>query len=140
VPSGITPLPWVARGHAQVGLAALAEQAFAAFGGVERNHVVAGLDAGHAFAHLHHDAGAFVAQHHGNRPSGSSPLRVKASVWQTPVWVILTSTSPLGRGDVDLDDLQGFSGFEGNGGTGFHGQVFLGRLRMRWLPGGRAEA
>ena len=25
--------------------------------------------------------------------------------------------------NVDLDDLQGFSGFEGNGGAGFHGVV-----------------
>src|SRR5690606_6215078 len=31
----------------------------------------------------------------GNTPSGSSPDRVKASVWQSAVWVILTSTSPF---------------------------------------------
>src|SRR5690606_33241763 len=30
----------------------------------------------------------------GNTPSGSSPDRVKASVWQSAVWVIFTSTSP----------------------------------------------
>src|ERR1035438_10346730 len=30
----------------------------------------------------------------GNRPSGSLPESVKASVWQTPVATILTSTSP----------------------------------------------
>src|SRR6218665_1852290 len=34
----------------------------------------------------------------GKMPSGSSPLSVKASVWHTPVWVILTSTSPLRGG------------------------------------------
>ncbi|KAG0733056.1 hypothetical protein G6F23_013714 [Rhizopus arrhizus] len=34
-----------AHGHAQVGLAALAEQALATLGGVQRNHVVARLDA-----------------------------------------------------------------------------------------------
>src|SRR5690606_8234128 len=41
-----------AHGHAQVGVAALAEQALAALGGVERDHVVARLHAGHALAHL----------------------------------------------------------------------------------------
>src|SRR5260370_34569448 len=31
----------------------------------------------------------------GNRPSGSRPDSVKASVWQTPVATILTRTSPV---------------------------------------------
>ena len=30
----------------------------------------------------------------GNRPSGSPPERVNSSVWQTPVALISTSTSP----------------------------------------------
>src|SRR5690606_7149205 len=51
--------------HAQVGLARLAELALAAFGGVERDHVVAGLDAGHALADLDHHARALVAEHRG---------------------------------------------------------------------------
>jgi hypothetical protein len=30
----------------------------------------------------------------------------------------------LRRRDVDFDDLQGFSGFEGDGGFGFHREIF----------------
>ncbi len=64
VPSGITPLPWVARtARHRLVLPDCAEQALAAFGGVQRDHVVAGLDAGHALADFDHDARAFVAQH-----------------------------------------------------------------------------
>lgn len=50
--------------------AALAKQALAALGGVERNDVVAGLDAGHALAHLDHDARAFMAQNSGEHALG----------------------------------------------------------------------
>src|SRR5574343_2040661 len=41
----------------------------------------------------------------GNRPSGSSPLRVKASVWQTPVWVMRTSTSPFFGGATSISTI-----------------------------------
>ncbi|CAG9221569.1 hypothetical protein PSP6_440219 [Paraburkholderia tropica] len=41
----------------------------------------------------------------GNRPSGSSPESVKASVWQTPVWVIFTSTSPLRGGSTSISTI-----------------------------------
>src|SRR3546814_16464746 len=53
------------RAHrdAEVGLAGPAELALAAFGGVQRDHVVAGRDAGHALAHFHHHARPLVAQH-----------------------------------------------------------------------------
>ena len=41
----------------------------------------------------------------GNRPSGSAPDSVNASVWQTPVATMRTSTSPaFGPGDIDLLD------------------------------------
>src|SRR5690606_2070297 len=41
----------------------------------------------------------------GNTPSGSSPLRVKASVWQTPVWVIRIRTSPLRGGSTSISTI-----------------------------------
>src|SRR5690606_283106 len=37
--------------------------------------------------------------------SGSSPDNVKASVWQTPVWVILTRTSPLRGGSTSISTI-----------------------------------
>ena len=55
---------------AQVGLAAQAELALAAFGRVERDDVIALLERGHARAHVHHDARAFVAQDGGKQPLG----------------------------------------------------------------------
>jgi hypothetical protein len=38
----------------------------------------------------------------GNRPSGSSPLSVNASVWHTPVCVMRTSTSPARGGATSI--------------------------------------
>ncbi|KAG0776271.1 hypothetical protein G6F22_012693 [Rhizopus arrhizus] len=111
-----------AHGHAQVGLAALAEQALATLGGVQRNHVVARLDAGHALAHLHHDARAFMAQHHREQA-----FRIVAGqgerigVAHTGVGDLHQHFALLRRGDVDLDDLQRLAGTKGDGGTGLLG-------------------
>ena len=45
----------------------------------------------------------------GKSPSGSSPERVKASVWQTPVALTSTSTSPaLGPSSCTVSMLSGF--------------------------------
>jgi hypothetical protein len=79
---------------AQVGLAGFAELALAAFRGVQRDHVIAHLDAGDALADGLDDAAAFMAEDAGEDPSGSAPERVKASVWQTPVATMRTRTSP----------------------------------------------
>ena len=73
--------------------------------------MIAGLQRGHALAHFDHHAGAFVAQHGGEQALGSSPLRVKASVWQTPVCVMRTSTSRARR-HVDFNDFQRLAGSE----------------------------
>ncbi len=63
VPSGIRPLPWVARmALAEVGLAGAAELALAALGCVERDHVVARLQRGDAGAHLLDDGAALVPE------------------------------------------------------------------------------
>src|ERR1700730_8461904 len=53
---------------AQTGLARQAELARAALRGVQRNHVIAGFDAGDAGAHFLHDAAAFVTEYHGESP------------------------------------------------------------------------
>src|SRR6185312_13675054 len=52
---------------AQVGLAREAAFALPALGRVERDHVVARLHRGHAGAHLHHHAGALVAEDRGEQ-------------------------------------------------------------------------
>jgi hypothetical protein len=55
---------------AQVRLARLAELAFAAFGGIEGNDIVAWLDGSDALAHRFDDAGAFVAEDDGEGTLG----------------------------------------------------------------------
>ena len=47
---------------AQVGLAGFAELALATFRGVQRNHMVADFQAGHALANRLNDTAAFMAQ------------------------------------------------------------------------------
>ena len=107
---------------AEVGLVALAEQALAAFGGVERNDVIAGLHGGDAFTHGFHDAGALVAQH-----DGKEAFRIVTGQGEG-----IGRTDPgmgdahqhfafAGRFDIDLDDLQGLAGGKGDGGAGFEG-------------------
>src|SRR5690606_14844524 len=51
----------------------------------------------------------------GKTPSGSSPESVKASVWQTPVCVIFTRTSPLRGGSTSISTIS--SGFPASNAT-----------------------
>ena len=114
-----------AHGHAQVGFAGFAEQALAAFGGVKRDDVVAGLDAGHARADFDDDARALVAEHGGEYAFGViSAQGESVGVANAGVGDFDQHFARLRRCYVDFDDLQGFSGFEGNGGFGFHGEIF----------------
>jgi hypothetical protein len=58
----------------------------------------------------------------GNKPSGSAPERVNSSVWQMPVALISTSTSPaLGPVQVHRDDFQRLAG--GDKSAGYGGRV-----------------
>ncbi|MNR35032.1 hypothetical protein D3C85_1528510 [compost metagenome] len=104
-----------AHSHAQVGLAGFAEQAFTAFGGVERDDMVTGLEAGDAFAHLHHDTGAFMAEYGREHAfgvvarEGESVGMADASMGDTHQYLALAR-----RGYVDLDDLKGLAWLEGN--------------------------
>jgi hypothetical protein len=60
------------RAHllAEVGFRVQAVFAFPAFGGVERDDMIAGLQAGHALADLQHDASALMAEDGGEQPLG----------------------------------------------------------------------
>jgi hypothetical protein len=107
-----------AHGDAQVGLAGFAEQALAAFGGVQRDHVVAGHDAGHAFADLDHDARAFMPEH-----DRKQAFRIVAAeregigMADAGVGDLDQHLALARRRDIDLDDLQRLPGFKGDGGT-----------------------
>src|SRR6185369_8483096 len=59
---------------AEVGLAAEARLTFAAFGRVERDHVVARLDAGHPRPDLAHDPRAFMAENRREQPFAVEPV------------------------------------------------------------------
>ena len=87
------PLRGVDRG-AEVGLARQAGRALPAFRRVERDDVIAFLDAGHALADVNHDSRALVPEDCREQASGSAPESVNSSVWQTPVALISTITSP----------------------------------------------
>ncbi len=94
-----------AHRYAQVGLAALAEQALAAFGACRAGSHGRRLHAGSAFAHFHHDAGAFVAQY-----GGKEALRILAGerecigVANAGVRDLYQHLALARRFNVDLDD------------------------------------
>jgi hypothetical protein len=95
LPSGIRPLPWVARIAWQrlvlPDLQNLHSPHSAVYSGITWSPTAT---RSHAFADGLDDAAALVAEDGGKIPSGSAPDRVKASVWQTPVATMRTSTSP----------------------------------------------
>ena len=110
-----------ANGLAQVGLAAQAIFALAALGRVQRDDVIAGLQAGDAVAHLDHHAGAFMAE-----DGGEDPFRVVARQGES---VGMANSRRLdfdqhfaGLGPVQVDgfDAEGISGLVGNGCADFH--------------------
>ena len=66
----------------------------------------------------------FVAQHDGEEAFGVFPTQGEGvGMADAGVGDLDEHFAFFGRGHVDLDDLQGFSGFEGDGGAGFHGVV-----------------
>src|SRR5690606_4417094 len=106
------------------GLARLAEQAFAAFGGIQGNDVVARRHTGDAFADLDDDARALVPQHGGEDAFGVIASQGEGvGVADAGMGDPDQDLALAGRFDVDLDDLQGFAGLEGHGGAGFHRSV-----------------
>ena len=110
-----------AHGHAQIGLAALAEQTLAAFGGVKRDHVIARLHAGHAFTHFHDDPGALVAEHDGEEAFGVvAGEREGIGMTNAGMRDLDQHLTLAGRFDVDLDDLEGLARRKRNCSTRFH--------------------
>ena len=106
------------HGLAQVGLAAEAELALATLGGVQRNHMVPGLQAGDPFAHFLDDARAFVA-----KDGGEDAFRILAG---QSVGIGMTNTgrddlhqylTGFGAGHIHFFNDQGFACFPGDGGT-----------------------
>ena len=149
VPSGIRPLPWVARTawHRLVlpDRQNLHLRHSAVYSGITWSPGLTLVTPSPTSTTMPPPSWPSTA---GKMPSGSSPLSVKASVWQTPVWVIFTSTSPACGGATSISTIcSGWPGGEGDGGTGFHVALldpgWLSRMvasgalgRRRWgLPG-----
>ena len=110
-----------AHGHAQVCFARCAEQTLAALGGIERNHMVTGLDTGDPFAQGHNDARTFMTQHGWEKPFGVfAREREGVCVADTGVRDLDQHLALAWRLDIDLDDLQRFACLEGDGCTRFH--------------------
>ncbi len=117
---------------AQVGLARQAELALAAFRGVQRDHVVAHGQRGHALAYGFDDRTAFMAKN-----GWEDALRVGT---RQGVGVGVADTAGdhaqqhftgLGHGHVDFDDFQGFLGFEGYSSTGLDHRVSPDRVSVQ---------
>ena len=118
--------------YAKVGLARLAEQAFAAFGGVQRDNVVARLEAGDTFTDLHDDASTFMAQNHRKQAfrvitrQGEGIGMAYAGIGDFDQHFAFAR-----RRHIDLDDLKWLAWFKCNCSTGFHkGFSPSGKARM----------
>ncbi len=110
-----------ANGLAQVGLGVQAVFALAAFGRVERDHMIAGRHRGHPRADLDHHARALVAEDGGKQPLGivarqGEGIRV-ADAAGLDLDEHLARARPL---EVDVTDFQGFAGAERDRCLGFH--------------------
>src|SRR5690606_16842356 len=94
-PSGITPLPWVARTATQRLVLPLLQNRHsrhsAVYSGITWSPGCTLVTPSPTSTTMPAPSWPSTA---GNTPSGSSPDSVKASVWQSAVWVIFTSTSP----------------------------------------------
>src|SRR5690554_3051750 len=96
VPSGITPLPWVARTATQrlvlPDLQNKHSPHSAVYSGITWSPGFTLVTPSPTSTTMPAPSWPSTA---GNTPSGSSPDSVNASVWQSAVWVIFTSTSPF---------------------------------------------
>ncbi len=102
---------------AEVGLAGFAEFALAALGGVERDHVIAHLDAGDPFADRFDDAAPFVTENAGEDPfrilTGEGEGIGVADAGRDDAHPHLAR---LWRHDLDLFDGEGLTRTPGDGG------------------------
>jgi hypothetical protein len=114
------------RAHllAEVGLGVQAVFALPALGGVERDDMIAGLQRGHALAHLQHDARALMAEDRGEQPLGvRARKREVVGVADAGGLDLDQNLARLRAVEVHVHDFQRFSGFKGHGGTCAHGSV-----------------
>ena len=96
-----------ANGGAKVGLLAEAAFALAAFGRVERDHVVAGLDRGDACSHLADDAGTLVAEDRGEDPLAVQAVeRIGVGVTNPRRLDFDKDFTGLGPFQIEFDDLK----------------------------------
>src|SRR5450759_3769093 len=92
---------------AQVGLAAEAALTLAAFGGVERYHMVTGLHRGDALSHLPDDTGTFVAEDRGeNSLAIESVKRIGVGVANSRRLDLDKDFTSFGTIQIELDDFK----------------------------------
>ena len=92
--------------------------ALTAFRGVERDHMIAGLQRGDAFAHFNHNTRAFVAEDGGEQPlwvgTGAGEF---VGVAQACGLDFHQNFTGLGAFEVHFHNFQGLAGFQRDGGT-----------------------
>src|SRR5882672_4899904 len=105
----------------QISLAGQAELAGSAFGGVQRNHVIAGFDAGDAGTDFLHDAAAFVTQYHREQPLRIGPGECeRIGMAHARCDDAYQDLACLRSGQIDFFDAQWFIGFPGNSRSRLH--------------------
>ena len=106
---------------AEVGLLAEAAFALAAFGRVERDHVIAGLDRGDARAHFPDDAGALMAEDRGEDPFAVQTIeRIGVGVTDACRLDLDKHFAGLRTFQVEFDDLKRLLGLERDCGACLH--------------------
>ena len=95
--------------------------ALPAFGSVERDHVVAGLDALDALANFEHDAGPLVSEDRRKEPFGIGTGKSELVCMADPRGHYLDQDLAFLRPvQIDIDDLQRLAGGGGNCGFCAH--------------------
>ena len=116
---------------AQVRLGVQAILAFTAFGRVERNNVIAGLQGGDPFPDFQNDSSAFVAQDRGKQSFRISARQGEFIGVADACGLHLDQhLARAGAVEIYIHDFKGFSGLNGDGGFGEHGILLL------WGQGG----
>jgi len=110
-----------ADGGAKIGLAAEAAFALAAFGGVERDHMIAGFYRSDPCSHLSHDPCTLVTEDgRKNAFAVEAVKRVGVGVADAGRLDFDKDFTGLWPFQVNLDDFKRLFCFERDSGTGFH--------------------
>src|SRR3954451_22279356 len=117
---------------AEVGLAGEARLTLTALGRVQRDHVIAGFDAGDARRNLANDARAFVPEDRGEDALAvESVERVGVGVGDTGRHELDQHLACLRAVEVDLYDLERLLRLESDGGAGLHAASPLRNRRIQ---------